>query len=102
MAIIDNYKQAVLSSKLLDSYQRDAMLDGVEEYPEEYLEVMTQILVQFDERAQARDHAYKEKLSEAFDRYERTIGEITDLEPTKREKLLTQARMLKNVLIPSL
>ncbi|MBI3343175.1 hypothetical protein HY032_03385 [Candidatus Gottesmanbacteria bacterium] len=100
--VTDRYKQIVLTSSLLDPYQRDAMLDGAEEYPEAYLEAMIQILVQFDERSRARDTAYKEKLMEAFDRYERTIGEITDLVPTKREKLLTQARTLKNVIIPSL
>ena len=101
-AIVDRYKQSILTSSLLDAYQRDAMLDGAEEYPEAYLEAMTEILDQFDERSRVRDHAYKEKLMKAFDRYKETISSISDLDPQEREKLLVQARTLKNVLIPSL
>ena len=99
-SVVDTYKQAVLTSSLLDSYQRDAMLDGAEEYPEAYLEATTEILVQFDERSRMREQAYQEKLVKAFDRYGQTIGDIVDLAPAQREKLLTQAQMLKNVLIP--
>lgn len=102
MALVDDYKQTVLTSKLLSPYQRDAMLDGVEEYPQEYLVAITEILTGFDKRSEKRMTEYKEKLIQAFDRYGQTIGSITDLDPTQRNKLLTQAITLKNVLISNL
>lgn len=99
MAIVDDYKQIVLSSKLLNPYQRDAMLDGVEEMPEEYLEAMTEILGQFDERSWRREKALEEKITKAFGRYEETILNLAHLDTTRKEKLLAQAQSLKNVLI---
>lgn len=101
MALTDHYKQIVLSSRLLSPYQRDAMLDGVEVYPDEYLMTITEILKQFEKRSQRREVEYKEKLTKAFDRYEQTIGSIADLDPAEREKLLSQAQMIKNILIPT-
>lgn len=98
--VIDTYKQAVLTSSLLDPYQRDAMLDGVEEYPEEYLVAITEVLKAFEKRSQRREADYKEKLTKVFDRYEQTITAIPTLDDAQRKKLLTQAQMLKNVLIP--
>lgn len=100
--ITDRYKQIVLTSSLLDPHQRDAMLDGVEEYPEEYLVTLTEILKGYEKRSEIREVEYKEKLKKAFDRYEQTIMDITDLEPAQREKLLTQSKTLKNILIPTL
>ena len=96
MSTIDNYKQAVINSRLLNPYQRDGLLDGVEEMPEEFLQSVTKILTDFDARSQKREKEYKEKLQEAFAKYTQTIQSMPDINDEEKQKLLHEAQALKS------
>lgn len=98
-SIIDRYKDTVLSSSLLDSYQRDAMLDGVEEMPEEYLEAIAGILAQYDDRAKVRAQDMQKKILAAFENYHKTIQNITTIGKDEKGRLLTHADTLRAAVI---
>lgn len=96
---IDRYKDIVLSNSLLDPYQRDAMLDGVEEMPEEYLEAITGILTHYDDRAKKREQDMQKKILAAFENYHKTIQNITTIGEDEKQRLLAQADTLRAVLV---
>ena len=94
MTTIDDYKDTILSSKLLDPYQRDAMLDGAQELPEDFLQFVTKILTDFDTRSQKREAEYKEKLQEVFAKYKHTIQSMSDISDEEKKKLLDESETL--------
>ena len=94
MSTIDNYKKAVINSRLLNPYQRDGLLDGVEEMPEEFLQSVTKILTDFDVRSRKREEEYKAKLQEAFAKYKHTIQSMSDMSEEEKKKLLDESEAL--------
>lgn len=96
--IIERYKDIVLSSTLLDSYQRDAMLYGVEEMPEEYLGAIAGIISQYDDRAKVRAQDMQKKIIAAFMNYHKTIQNITTIGEDEKGRLLAQADTLRAAL----
>ncbi len=98
MAIQDEFKQAVLRSTFLTSYQRDAFLDGVDDMPEEYLANVLSILKEFTIRSKKREESVRQKIGSALARYEETIRDISDLDDEAKGKLMTQARVLSSAI----
>lgn len=96
MSVVDDYKKAVIESRLLNPYQRDGLLDGAEEMPEQFLQSVTKILTDFDARSQKREGEYKEKLQDAFAKYKDTIQSMPDISDEEKKKLLEESETLRS------
>lgn len=96
MSVVDDYKKAVIESRLLNPYERDGSLDGASEMPEEFLASVTKILTDFDSRSVKREAEYKEKLQEAFTNYQNTVKAMTDLGEEEKKKLLEESETLRS------
>lgn len=99
MSVVDDYKKAVIESRLLNPYQRDGLLDGAEEMPEEFLMSVTKILTDFDARSQKRETEYKEKLQEVFATYKQTIQSMPDMPSDEKQKLLDESQTLESSVV---
>ena len=98
MSILDDFKEAVINSRLLTPQQRQAYLDGAGEMPEEYLEQVMEILQGFDKRSTAREAQYNDGVQKALASYKEEIRQLTGISEAKRAELLKQADKMENQL----
>ncbi len=96
---INRYKQAVLNSTLLNQYEKASMLDGAQEFPEEFLSQMIVMLQAFDARSLERRKEYLAKISDAFKTYRETINKIQGLSEVTRKKYLEKADILEKAIV---
>ncbi len=96
MSTIDDYKKAVIDSRLLNPYQRDGLLDGAEEMPEQFLQSVTKILNEFDGRSKKREEEYKQQLAAAFAKYKNTIRSMKDVNDEEKQKLIDESQTLES------
>lgn len=99
MASVDDYKKAVSESKLLNEFEKKAMLDGAESLPQDFIEQMIPVLTDFDERTAEREQAYLKEIGEAFGEFKNEIGSIPGLSDEKRKLYLEKAETLHKAIL---
>ncbi len=90
----NTYLKAVTNSRLLNQYEKDALLDHPEELPEDYKINVAKILTEFDTRSQERQKEFLDSLQKAFDKYKEALLTIKDLPHERRELYLKNAEVI--------
>lgn len=95
-----DYQSVVTQSKVLNEYQKQALMESPDELSEDFKLDMISFLTGFDQRSSARDEEYTKKLKELIAGYRTTIAGLS-VNDEERAKRLEEVEAIEKALSSS-
>lgn len=95
----EKYISTVKNSSLLSVPEKSALLDTVDDVPEDYLENMVLILENYEQGKEERKTEYLSKVQEAFSRYRKRVLAIKGMSEKRKEALISNMSVLENAIL---